>query len=174
MFVQVGKSAPDFKLDALDNDEFKKISLSDYKGKKWVILLFYPLDFTFVCPTEVLEFSKHAVDFEKMDAVILGASIDSIYSHKAWLKELGKLNYPLLSDITQDVAREYGILIEEKGHALRGLFIVDPDGILRYQVVHDLNVGRSVQETLRVLNALQSGELCPIEWKPGQKTLGKG
>lgn len=173
MFIQVGKPAPDFTLDALVDDDFKKISLQDYRGKQWVVLFFYPLDFTFVCPTEILEFSKHAEEFTKLNAVILGASIDSMYSHKAWTKELGKLNYPLLSDITQEVARNYGILIEEKGHALRGLFIIDPDGILRYQVVHDLTVGRSVDETLRVLSALQSGELCPVNWKPGQKTLGK-
>ena len=173
MFVQVGQPAPEFSLQALVGEEFKNISLSDYKGKKWVILFFYPLDFTFVCPTEILEFSKASSQFEKLNAVILGASIDSIYSHLAWTKELGKLNYPLMSDITQEVARNYGILIEEKGHALRGLFIIDPDGVLRYQVVHDLSVGRSVDETLRVLQALQSGELCPIGWKPGQKTLGK-
>lgn len=173
MFIQVGQPAPTFALDALVGDDFKKISLADYKGKKWVVLFFYPLDFTFVCPTEILEFSKHAKEFEKLNTVILGASIDSIYSHKAWTKELGELNYPLLSDITQEVARTYGILIEEKGHALRGLFIIDPDGILRYQLVHDLSVGRSVDETLRVLEALQSGELCPVGWKKGQKTLGK-
>ncbi len=173
MFVQVGKPAPGFTLDALVGQDFKKISLSDYKDKKWVILFFYPLDFTFVCPTEILEFSKRANEFEEMNAVILGASIDSIYSHKAWTKELGELSYPLLSDITQEVARTYGVLIEEKGHALRGLYIIDPEGTLRYELVHDLSVGRSVDETLRVLKALQSGELCPVGWKPGQKTLGK-
>ncbi len=173
MYMQVGKPAPEFSLEALVDDKFEKIALSDYKGKKWVILFFYPLDFTFVCPTEILEFSRNAAEFEKLNAVVLGASIDSIYSHLAWTKELGKLNYPLLSDITQEVARNYGILIEEKGHALRGLFIIDPEGILRYQVVHDLSVGRSVQETLRVLEALQSGELCPVGWKKGDKTLGK-
>jgi peroxiredoxin (alkyl hydroperoxide reductase subunit C) len=173
MFVQVGQPAPEFSLQALVGEEFKNIALTDYHGKKWVVLFFYPLDFTFVCPTEILEFSKNASEFEKLNAVILGGSIDSIYSHKAWTKELGKLNYPLLSDITQEVARNYGILMEEKGFALRGLFIIDPDGILRYQVVHDTTVGRSVQETLRVLQALQSGELCPVGWKPGEKTLGK-
>lgn len=173
MFIQVGQPAPEFSLQALVGEEFQNISLADYKGKKWVVLFFYPLDFTFVCPTEILEFSQRASEFEKLNATILGASIDSIYSHKAWTKELGKLNYPLLSDITQEVARNYGILMEEKGFALRGLFIIDPEGILRYMVVHDTTVGRSADETIRVLQALQSGELCPVGWKPGQKTLGK-
>lgn len=173
MFIQVGQPAPEFSLQALVGEEFQNISLADYKGKKWVVLFFYPLDFTFVCPTEILQFSERMAEFEKLNATVLGASIDSIYSHKAWTKELGKLNYPLLSDITQEVARNYGILIEEKGFALRGLFIIDPEGILRYMVVHDTTVGRSVDETIRVLQALQSGELCPVGWKPGQKTLGK-
>jgi len=166
--VQVGKPAPQFKLEALVGNDFKEISSEDYAGK-WKILFFYPMDFTFVCPTEVLEFSKRAEEFEKIDAQILACSIDSVYSHQAWVKELGKLNYPLLSDMTRDLSREYGVLIEEKGVALRGLFIVDPDGILRYQVVHDLSVGRSVDETLRVLTALQSGELCQIGWKKGDE-----
>lgn len=173
MFVQVGKPAPTFELEALVGDEFKKVSSEDYKGKKWMVLFFYPLDFTFVCPTEILEFSNRAKEFEALNAYILGVSVDSVYSHKAWTKELGQLNYPLMSDSTRILSNEYGILIEEKGHALRGLYIVDPEGILRYQLVHDLSVGRSVDETLRVVKALQSGELCPVGWKPGQKTLGK-
>lgn len=170
--MQVGRPAPKFNLEALVDDKFEKISLDDYKGK-WVILFFYPMDFTFVCPTEVMEFSKRAEEFKKLDAHILGCSIDSVYSHKAWVKELGELNYPLMSDMTRDVSRDYGILIEDKGIALRGLYIIDPEGVLRYQVVHDLSVGRSVDETLRVLQALQSGELCQIGWKPGAKALGK-
>jgi len=172
MTVQIGKPAPKFTLEALVKDKFKKISLTDYKGR-WTVLFFYPLDFTFVCPTEILEFSKRAPEFDKLSARIVGCSVDSVYSHLAWTKELGEINYPLMSDITKEVSREYGILIEEKGVALRGLFIVDPEGILRYMVVHDLGVGRSVDETLRVLQALQSGELCPVGWKPGQKSLGK-
>lgn len=172
MAIQIGRQAPKFTLEALVKDKFKKISLSDYKGR-WTVLFFYPLDFTFVCPTEILEFSKRAGEFEKFNARVLACSVDSVYSHLAWSKELGELNYPLMSDITRDVSREYGILIEEKGVALRGLFIIDPEGVLRYMVIHDLNVGRSVDETLRVLQALQSGELCPVGWKPGQKSLGK-
>lgn len=170
--IQVGRPAPKFKLEALVDDQFKEISLDDYKDE-WVVLFFYPMDFTFVCPTEVLEFSKRADEFEKLGATLLACSIDSVYSHQAWTKELGKLNYPLLSDMTREVSRDYGVLIEEKGVALRGLYIIDPEGILKYQVVHDLSVGRSVDETLRVLEALQSGELCQIGWKKGDKSLGK-
>lgn len=173
MFIQVGQPAPEFSLQALVGDEFKTISLADFKEKKWVVFFFYPLDFTFVCPTEILEFNQRIQEFEKLNAVVLGASIDSVYSHKAWTQEIGKLSYPLLSDITQETARTYGILMEDKGYALRGLFIVDPEGILRYQVIHDLSIGRSADEILRVLSALQSGELCPASWKPGTKTLGK-
>jgi len=170
--VQVGSPAPKFKLEALVDDKFEQVSLEDYKGK-WVVLFFYPLDFTFVCPTEIREFSRRSDEFKALGAEIIGCSIDSVYSHLAWTKELGKLNYPLMSDITKDVSRDYGILIEEKGVALRGLFLIDPDQMLRYQVVHDLSVGRSVDETLRVLKALQTGELCQASWKPGEQTLGK-
>ena len=171
-YIQVGKEAPKFKLEALVDDKFEKISIDDYKGK-WIVLFFYPLDFTFVCPTEILEFSGRAEEFKKLNAEVVGCSIDSVYSHLAWTKELGKLNYPLMSDITKDVARDYGILIEDEGVALRGLYIIDPEGVLKYMVVHDLSVGRSVDETLRVLQALQSGELCQAGWKPGAQTLGK-
>jgi len=172
MSIQVGQEAPDFQLQGFEGDGFKEIRLSDYRGK-WVVLFFYPLDFTFVCPTEIIAFNKKLSEFQKLGAVVLGASVDSVYSHKAWLRELGGLKYPLLSDITKEVSRNYGVLIEEKGIALRGLFIIDPNGVLRYHLVHELSVGRSVDETLRVLQALQTGENCPANWIPGQKTLGK-
>lgn len=174
MFIQVGKPAPEFTVETVLNDEVKKVSLAEFKGKKWVVLFFYPLDFTFVCPTEIVEMSDKHEEFVKLNAEVLGGSVDSIYSHKSWLKELGKLNYPLFSDITRDLSRDYGVLIEEKGHTLRGTFIIDPEGTLRYQLVHDLTVGRNADETLRVLESLQTGELCPANWKKGQKTLGKG
>lgn len=164
--VQVGQPAPKFKLEALVDGEFHHISSDDYKDK-WIVLFFYPMDFTFVCPTEVVEFSDRAKDFEALNAQIIGCSIDSVYSHKAWVKELGELNYPLMSDMTRQLSKEYGILIEEKGIALRGLYIIDPKGVLRYQVVHDLSVGRSADECLRVLSALQSGKLCKANWKKG-------
>ncbi len=172
--LQVGQPAPDFTMEGVSGKEFKEFSLTDYRGQ-WVVLFFYPLDFTFVCPTEIVGFNDHYEQFKKLNAEVLGASVDSKFSHLAWIsQELGDLHYPLLSDITKDIARKYGILIEQKGISLRGLYIIDPNGILRYELVHDLGVGRSVEETLRVLEALQTGELCPINWKKGAKTLGKG
>jgi len=167
---KVGQKAPEFTLEAVVGDKFKKVSLSDYKGK-WVVFYFYPLDFTFVCPTEITEFNKRYQDFKKLDAEVLGCSVDSVHSHKAWMKDLGGLDYPLLSDITKKVSRDYQVLVEEEGIALRGAFIIDPEGILKYQLVHDLNVGRNVDEILRVLEALQTGGLCPAQWHSGEKTL---
>ena len=170
----IGQMAPQFKGQAYVNGQMKEISLSDYKGK-WVVLFFYPLDFTFVCPTEILEFNKKYDEFKKKNAELIGASIDSVYSHKGWCEQggLGKLNFPLLSDITKKISQDYGILLEDKGISLRGTFIIDPEGKVRAMTVHDLQVGRSVDETVRVLTAFQTGELCPVGWTPGQKTLGK-
>ncbi|SDS16281.1 Alkyl hydroperoxide reductase subunit AhpC (peroxiredoxin) [Paenibacillaceae bacterium GAS479] len=174
----VGRLAPDFTMETVDGQgkEFGKVSLSDYRGK-WLVFFFYPLDFTFVCPTEITALSDAAEEFKKLNSEILGVSIDSIHSHKAWINTskndngLGQLNFPLAADITKQVSRDYGVLIEDEGIALRGLFIIDPEGELKYQVVNHNDVGRSVEETLRVLQALQSGGLCPMNWKPGDKTL---
>ena len=174
----VGRPAPDFNLETVNGDgqSFGAAQLIDYEGK-WLVLFFYPLDFTFVCPTEITALSVAAPIFRKLDAEILGISVDSIYSHKAWIhtpKEnggLGPLNFPLASDITKSTSRDYGVLMEEEGIALRGLFIINPEGELQYQVVNHNNVGRSVDETLRVLQALQSGGLCPVNWKPGDRNL---
>ncbi len=174
----IGKAAPDFKMKTVDGkgQNFGEVSLEDYKGK-WLILFFYPLDFTFVCPTEIKGFNKKLEEFKNEGAEILGASTDSEHSHKAWINQaeenggLGELHFPLASDMIQKTARDYGVLVEEDGVALRGLFIIDPQGVLRYSVVHDLNVGRSVDETLRVLKALKSGGLCPIDWEEGDKHL---
>lgn len=178
MAAKVGEKAPDFSMATTKNlDTLDHVAtLKDYRGK-WLVLFFYPLDFTFVCPTEIRGFNSKINEIRELGADVLGVSIDSIHSHRAWIKTsreqggLGGLSYPLASDITKQVSRDYGILIEEEGIALRGLFIIDPDGILRYQVVCDLNVGRSVDETIRVLHALQSGGLCPIDWHPGDNTL---
>ncbi|MFZ5966421.1 MAG: peroxiredoxin [Bacillota bacterium] len=174
----VGRQAPHFEMKTVQGNgkEFGKVTLDNYKGK-WLVMFFYPLDFTFVCPTEITGFNRRISDFQKMNAEVLGVSTDSEHSHKAWINApkdqggLGQLAFPLASDMTQKVARDYGILMEEDGIALRGLFIIDPEGVLRYSVVHDLNVGRSVDETLRVLQALQSGGLCPIDWQPGEEHL---
>ena len=170
---QVSKPAPNFDVETVvSGGEFSRATLHAYKGT-WLVLFFYPLDFTFVCPTEITGFSKRYDEFNALGAEVLGGSTDSVHSHKAWLKELGELRYPLFSDITRDMSWDYGVLLPEQGIALRGTFIIDPEGILRYALYHDLGVGRSVVETLRVLKALQTGELCPVEWNEGDKTLGK-
>jgi peroxiredoxin (alkyl hydroperoxide reductase subunit C) len=154
----------------------ENVRLADLKGK-WAVLIFYPLDFTFVCPTELTTFSDRYDDFEGIGADIIGISTDSVFSHRAWLQTprdkggVEGLRYPLASDQTKRVARDYGVLIEEQGVALRGLFVIDPEGVLRYAVIHDLNVGRSADETLRVIQALQTGGLCQADWRPGQETL---
>jgi peroxiredoxin (alkyl hydroperoxide reductase subunit C) len=169
----VTKQAPGFELEGVADGDFTKVTLQEMSGR-WVILFFYPLDFTFVCPTEILEFSRRRAEFEKLGAQILSVSVDSKYSHLAWQKEIGAVAYPMLSDITKQISREYGVLLEDQGVALRGLFIIDPTGIVRYELIHDLSVGRSVGETMRVLEALQTGELCPVNWQPGEQTLGAG
>jgi len=174
----VGKLAPEFKMNAVQGDGsgFTEIRLDDYKGK-WLVLFFYPLDFTFVCPTEITGFSKRFDEFKALNADVLAASCDSQYSHEAWINKdvshggLGKINFPIASDKTYEVSKKYGIHIEEEGIALRGLFIIDPEGILKYSVVHDLNVGRSVDETLRVLKAFQSGGMCAVDWNEGDTNL---
>ena len=170
--IQVGKQAPDFECDALENGEFTRVKLADHRGKR-VVLFFWPLDFTFVCPTEVTAFSKRVNEFRELGAEVLGASTDSKFTHLAWTEKIGSIDYPMLSDITKDISREYGVLIEEQGIALRGLFVIDPEGAVRYQVVHDLNIGRNVDEVVRVIKALQTGELCPVDWTEDEATLGK-
>lgn len=170
--IKVGKLAPEFRAEALVGTEFKDVGSRDYQGK-WVVLYFWPLDFTFICPTEITEFNERYDDFKQLNTEILGCSTDSVHSHKAWMQQLGGMKYPLLSDNTHEISRQYDVLIEEKGIALRGVFLIDPDGILRYASIHDLSVGRNVEEILRVLKGLQTGELCPVGWKPGDKTLGK-
>ncbi|QQR81461.1 MAG: peroxiredoxin [Deltaproteobacteria bacterium] len=178
--IQVGQKAPDFKATAaLGNDEFKPLSLADYKGK-WLVLFFYPLDFTFVCPTEINAFSDEIEKFKGIGAEILGVSVDSQFSHNAWMKVARKeggiegLKYPLLADVSKTIAQDYGVLLPA-GIALRGLFVIDPEGVLQYQTVNFLNFGRSTEETLRVVQAIQmvkqSGEVCPANWKPGSATM---
>jgi peroxiredoxin 2/4 len=175
-YALVGNPAPDFKLEGVvgtdPGKEFRTITLKDYKDK-WLVLFFYPADFTFVCPTEIKGFNDSIDSFKKLNAEVAAVSTDSKWSHLAWIKrgDLGSLKYPLLSDFNKETARAYGVLDYEKGVALRGLFIIDPKGVIQYQVVHNLDVGRSVEETIRVLEALQSGGLCPLGWKPGQKNL---
>lgn len=169
----IGKKAPGFKMMAVsgDGENFFEVKLDDYRGK-WLVLFFYPLDFTFVCPTEITGFSQYYDKFKAANAEILAISCDSHYSHQAWIRDgLGKISYPIAADKTMKAASDYGVLIEEDGVALRGLFIIDPDQIVRYSVIHDLNVGRSMEETLRVLKAFQTGGLCAASWNMGEKNL---
>ena len=175
----VQREAPDFKAEALAGKSFKEVKLEDYKDK-WLVLFFYPLDFTFVCPTEITAFSDRVSEFKKLGAEVVGCSVDSKFTHLAWAntprKEggLGEIAYPLLADITKKIARDYGVLIND-AIALRGLFLINPKGKVVYSVVHDLGVGRSVDEVLRVLKAFQqtekTGEVCPANWNEGKKTM---
>jgi alkyl hydroperoxide reductase subunit AhpC len=180
MSTLVQQKAPDFKAQAVVNKEFKDVSLSDYKGK-WVVLFFYPLDFTFVCPTEITAFSDRIEEFKKLNTEVIGASVDSKFSHLAWVNTdrkqggLGDIKYPLVADMTKSIARDYGVLIENAGHTLRGLFLINPEGVVKYAVVHDNSVGRNVDETLRVIQAFQhnaeTGEVCPANWSKGKDTI---
>ena len=170
--LQVGQKAPDFSAQALMADgSQKEVKLADFKGK-WVVLFFYPLDFTFVCPTEIQGFDKHYDDFKKLNAEVVAASTDSYYSHKAWTESsLGKIRFPILADTNHAVSKSYNVLIPNKGFALRGTFIINPEGVLKSAVVNDTSVGRSVEETLRTLQAFQTGKNTGCGWKPGEKTL---
>jgi peroxiredoxin (alkyl hydroperoxide reductase subunit C) len=176
--AKVGKPAPDFDLPSTKNLDTlaENVKLSDYKGK-WLILLFYPLDFTFVCPTELIHFSDRLDEFQGVGAEVVGVSTDSVHSHKAWLNTpqdkngIAGVKYPIASDVGGRLAAKYNILVEDANVALRGLFIINPEGVLQYSVVHDLNIGRSVDETLRVLQGLQTGGLCAADWTPGQENL---
>lgn len=175
----VQKPAPDFEADAVVGGDFKRVKLADYKGK-WTVLFFYPLDFTFVCPTEITAFSDRIKDFQALGAEVVGCSIDSKFSHLAWVNTprekggLGLINYPLLGDVTKKIASDYGVLLPA-GIALRGLFLINPQGVVSYEVVHDLGVGRNVDEVLRVIDAFQTlaktGEVCPANWKKGSDTM---
>ncbi len=173
----VQNNAPDFTAQAVMEDgSFKQVSLSDYKGK-YVVLFFYPLDFTFVCPTEIIAFSERVEEFKSRNAQLLGVSVDSHFSHLAWRNTerkhggIGAINYPLIADLDKSVSRKYGVLLEKPGIALRGLFLIDRNGVLRHITVNDLPLGRNVDEALRVLDALQfteeHGEVCPANWNKG-------
>ncbi|QDT68432.1 putative peroxiredoxin [Planctomycetes bacterium MalM25] len=176
----VQKDAPDFAAQAVMPDgSFKEVKLSDYEGK-YVLLFFWPLDFTFVCPTEIIAFSEAAGEFEKLGVQLLGVSIDSHFTHLAWTNTpreqggIGKTAYPLVADLTKEIADSYGVLLPG-GIALRGLFLIDQKGVVRHQVVNDLPLGRSVDEAIRMVMALQyfeqNGEVCPANWKEGAATI---
>jgi alkyl hydroperoxide reductase subunit AhpC len=167
--LRVGDKAPDFKVKGILRGQVGDYSLTSNRGK-WLVLFFYPADFTFICPTEVTGFSKMAKDFAGEEAAVFGVSVDSIDSHRSWAEELGGLEYPLLSDEGKTLSQTYGVLDEKAGVSLRASFIINPAGVICYQVVSHVNVGRSVEETLRVLKALRTERLCPSDWKPGEPT----
>ncbi|WP_164100626.1 peroxiredoxin [Candidatus Laterigemmans baculatus] len=180
MGVLVTQKAPEFKAQAVMPDgSFQELSLSDYRGK-YVLLFFWPLDFTFVCPTEIIAFSDRAAEFEKLNVQILGVSTDSHFSHLAWRNTprnqggIGTTSYPLVADMNKQISRDYDVLLDS-GIALRGLFLIDKDGVVRHQVVNDLPLGRSVDEALRMVQALQyteeHGEVCPANWQEGSQTI---
>lgn len=179
MYVIVTHKAPNFTANAVVNGEITKISLSDYVGK-YVILVFYPLDFTFVCPTELIAFSDRVQEFRTSGAEVLGISVDSEYSHLAWSKTartqggLDPMDLPLISDLDKSISKSYGVLVNDSV-ALRGLFLIDKSGLIRHATINDLPIGRSVDEALRVLQAVQfndaHGEVCPANWKPGAKSM---
>ncbi len=181
MSVLVQQPAPDFQANAVMADgSFKPISLSDYKGK-YVLLFFYPLDFTFVCPTEIIAFSDRASEFKALGVQIIGCSVDSHFSHLAWRERprseggIGNVQYPIVADLTKQIARDYDVLTGDGAVALRGLFLIDKEGVVRHQVVNDLPLGRSVDEALRMVKALQSfekdGEVCPANWQEGARKI---
>lgn len=178
--LRVGKKAPSFSATAVYDQEFLPIQLKDYLGK-YVILFFYPLDFTFVCPTEITAFSDEYNRFKELNTEILGISVDSEYSHLAWLQAdrsaggLGDLEYPLISDLKKEISKSYHVLNDD-GVALRGLFIIDKEGIIQHVVINNLAFGRSVEETFRILQAIQyvqsnPDEVCPADWQPGEPTM---
>lgn len=178
--VRVGKKVENFEAPAFDprTGEFITVSLEEnMKAGKWTVLFFWPKDFTFVCPTEIVGFSDRHDEFEAEGAAVFGVSTDTTHVHQAWTKleptegGIGKVNFPLLQDATHALSEQFGILIEEEGVALRGTFIISPEGVLEHSTINNLNVGRNVDETLRTLTGLKSGGLCPLNWKKGEETL---
>lgn len=179
--LRVGQAAPDFTATAVHDQEFQTVHLSNYRGK-YVVLFFYPLDFTFVCPTEITSFSDRYEDFKSKNTEVLAVSVDSEFSHLAWTQSdrktggVGDLNYPLVSDIKKEISAAYNVLDPEAGIALRGLFIIDKDGVIQHATINNLAFGRNVDETLRTLQAIQyvqahPDEVCPAGWQPGDKTM---
>lgn len=181
MAVLVGKEAPDFNEDAAVGQSIEKISLSQFKDKKYVVLFFYPLDFTFVCPTEMHAYQAALKEFESRNAVVLGCSVDSAHSHMAWLRAgkddggIAGVTYPIIADINKKVSRAYDVLDEAAGITYRASFVIDKAGVVQAQVVHHRPIGRNVDEVLRLLDALQyseeHGEVCPANWTKGQKGM---
>ena len=179
--AKINQKVTDMELKAYHNDDIKTVKLSDYKGK-WIVLLFYPADFTFVCPTELEEAANYYAEFQKAGAEILSVSTDTVYVHKAWhdvSPAIKKIKFPMIADPTGNLCREFGTYIDEAGLSYRGTFIIDPDGVLKSADIHDNSIGRSAKENLRRLRAAKfvrenKGEVCPANWEPGKKTLKPG
>jgi len=179
--VKIGQKVFDMEFEIFHKNEFKKVNLSDYKGK-WLVLLFYPADFTFVCPTELEEAAKYYDEFKELGAELISVSTDTVFTHLAWHDSspaIKKVNYPMAADPTGKLCKEFGTYIEEEGLSLRGTFIIDPDGILKTIDIHDNSIGRSSKEILRRVKAAKfisenPGLVCPASWEPGEKTLKPG
>ncbi len=181
MGVRIGEKAPDFKAKVFHSNEIRQIDSSDYRGK-WLVLFFYPADFTFICPTELGEMADQYPELQKGGVEVLSISTDTEFVHKAWYDNsatIRKIKFPMVADPAGKICRDYGTYIEEEGLSLRGTFLIDPDGTLKAYELHDNSIGRSVQELIRKVQAAQfvkehKGEVCPVEWKPGSKTLKPG
>ncbi len=179
--IKIGDRIPDLETDAYMDGEFRKVKLSDFQGK-WLVMAFYPADFTFVCPTELEELALKHQEFKEAGAQIVSISTDTHFTHLAWHDSspaIGKVEYPMLADPSMRICREFGTLIEEEGLSLRGTFIVDPEGVLKYMSIHDNSIGRSASEILRMVKAAKyvsehDGEVCPASWEPGKDTLKVG
>jgi peroxiredoxin 2/4 len=181
--IRVGQLAPLFTANAVFDRQFTQVNLSNYRDRKYVILFFYPLDFTFVCPTEVMAFSDRYAEFHALHAEVLGVSVDSQYSHLAWIETdraqggVGDIRYPLISDLKKEISAAYNVLVPDEGIALRGLFIIDKAGVIQHATINNFGFGRSIDETIRTLKAIQHvqanpHEVCPIDWQPGSTTIG--
>ena len=179
--LRIGGPAPGFSVDALVGEDFKKVSLGDFAGK-YLVLFFYPLDFTFVCPSEILAFEDNLAKFNAIGCAVVGASVDSLYSHLAWTQSPRKagglgapLSFPLIADLTKDVSNAYGAMLGDTGHTCRALYVIDGKGDLRHASFNDAPVGRNIDEVLRIVQAFQHvdthGQVCPINWTPGARTM---
>ena len=179
--VRINQKVPDFETEAFHNEKTIKVKLSRLKGK-WVVMVFYPADFTFICPTELEELANLYDQFKKLGAEVLSVSTDTVFVHKAWhdhSPSIKKIKFPMIADPTGNICKEFGTYIENEGLSLRGSFIIDPSGILKAFEIHDNSVGRSMKELLRKLQAAKfvrehGGEVCPVNWEPGKKTLKPG
>ncbi len=179
--IKINEKAHGFAAEAFHNNKIRKVKLSDYGGK-WVILIFYPADFTFICPTELGEFADQYEHFKKLNAEVLSVSTDTAFVHKAWHDNsatIKKIKFPMVADPTGNICRAYGTYIDSEGLSFRATFIIDPDGVVKFYEIHDNSIGRSVSEIKRKLQAAQfvrthGGEVCPVNWEPGKKTLKPG